>query len=178
MSRRPLLYLLIVAAIVFITGGCSSDGCLSNQNALPLAAFYSASPDKQVSVRGIEISGVGAPGDSVLVAPTQTITTVYLPMRSDRNSTEWHLLYRPSEALSISDDITFDYTSEPHFVSEECGAMYFYRITRVDYTTNMIDSVVVTDSLITNYDLTRIRIYLHEGDEDDEEDEAPEEPEA
>lgn len=175
MSRRPLLYLLAVAVIVVFFGGCSSDGCLSNQNALPMAAFYSASADKQVSVRGLQISGVGAPGDSVLVPATQSVTTVYLPMRSDRSSTQWQLLYRPSEALTITDYITFDYTSEPHFVSEECGAMYFYRITHVDYTTNMIDSVVVTDSLITNYDLTRIRIYLHE--EDESEEEAPEEPE-
>lgn len=177
MSRRSFLYLLAVAAILFIAGSCSSDGCLSNQNALPLAEFYSAKSDKQVSVRGVEISGVGAPGDSVLIAPTQSVSKVYLPMRSDRSSTEWQLRFE-AENTYISDFITFDYNSEPHFVSEECGAMYFYRITRVGYTTNVIDSVVVTDSLINNYDFARIRIYLHEEDPAEEtEDEAQEEPE-
>ncbi len=174
MSLRSLLWYILAVAMGVAVASCNSDGCLSNQNALPQAAFWSASTGKQVNVRGVEISGVGAPGDSILIPATSSIGTFYLPMRSDRPSTEWELRFVPEAGVTISDFITFDYTSQPHFVSEECGAMYFYHIDRVSYTTNVIDSVVVLDSLITNYDLTRIRIYLHEEEETPEE--APEEP--
>lgn len=170
MNLRTLFYLVAIG--VTLLSGCSSDGCLNNQSALPLAAFYSSASGNTVSVSGVEIRGVGAPGDSVLVKPTQRISTVYLPMRSDRQSTEWEFTFTVSEVLAISDNITFDYTSIPYFASEECGAMYYYHIDRVGYTTSVIDSVVVTDSLITNYDMTRIRIYLRE-----QEQPAPEEPE-
>lgn len=177
MSIRPILCTL-TAAIIIIMAGCNSDGCLNNQNALPQAAFFSGLTDKQMSVRGVEVRGVGAPGDSVLISPTSAVSTFYLPMRSDRGSTEWEFNFVVSEKVSITDYITFEYTSQPHFASEECGAMYFYHIDRVDYTTNVIDSVVVLDSLITNYDMTRIRIYIQETPVGGEEEEAPEEPES
>ena len=38
--------------------------------------------------------------------------------------------------------------------------MYNYRITRCTTTYNLIDSVVVADSLITNTDRLRIKIYF------------------
>ena len=48
--------------------------------------------------------------------------------------------------------------------------MFFYRITKVDYTTNLIDSVVVTDSLINNLNIKRILIYFRTGQNPDEND--------
>ena len=38
--------------------------------------------------------------------------------------------------------------------------MFIYRIKRCSTTTHLIDSVVVADSLITNVDIVRIRIYF------------------
>ena len=38
--------------------------------------------------------------------------------------------------------------------------MYHYRITAYTYTTHLIDSVAVTDSLITNIDRETIQIYF------------------
>ena len=38
--------------------------------------------------------------------------------------------------------------------------MYCFRITDVQYTTHIIDSVGVADSVITNVDIQRIRIYM------------------
>ena len=56
--------------------------------------------------------------------------------------------------------LTFDYSASPYFASEECGALYYYHIRRLKHTTHLIDSIVITDSLITNADLERIRIYF------------------
>ena len=153
-SLRLLGVLLASAALA----ACSSGGCYDNQSAIPLAAFYDSASDAAISLSGIEIAGVGAPGDSVLVPSNRTVAEVYLPMRATAESVSWRLRY--DDEGRYDDLITFGYTSQPYFASDECGAFYRYRINRCDYTTNVIDSVVVTDSLVTNVDMVRIKIYL------------------
>lgn len=153
---------LIAAALCLAAGACGSGGCYDNQNAIPLAQFLEIGTSKSISISGVGISGVGAPNDSVLVQPSQSISQVYLPMRSSASSTAWCFHYT-GEAASVetdNDTITFNYSSLPFFASEECGAMYYYKITSFSYTTHLIDSVAVTDSLITNVDIPRINIYF------------------
>lgn len=92
-------------------------------------------------------------------------------MRSTQSSTAWRFIYRQKELeeAGVEDEISFDYESLPYFASEECGATYRYRVRRVAYTTNVIDSVVMTgDSLITNVDAVNIRIYFRTAEPDGE----------
>ena len=81
-------------------------------------------------------------------------------MRSTKQSTAWRFRYDQEGHEGLDDIVTFDYESQPFFASEECGAMYNYRITRCTTTYNLIDSVVVADSLITNTDRLRLTIYF------------------
>ena len=64
----------------------------------------------------------------------------------------------------------FGYTSEPYFASEECGAMYRYRIHTMRNTFHLLDSVVIVDSLITNADVVTLKFYFRTQNE-------PQEPE-
>lgn len=43
--------------------------------------------------------------------------------------------------------------------------MYYYRISSVETSTNLIDSVTVVDSLVTNADRISFKIYFRIGDE-------------
>lgn len=160
-SPLPLAVIFMAAAM---TQSCNTSGCTDNQSALPLAGYYSSSSGAEISVADMSVRGEGAPGDSVLYGPGETRSEVYLPFRSNTDRTSWIFTYEPDETTSVSDRIDFTYTSTPHFASEECGAMYFYRITSVAHTSNLIDSVVVTDSLITNVNERRIRIYFRTAD--------------
>ncbi len=152
---------IIPAAILAAVSGCNTSGCLDNRSAIPLAGIYSSETGEAISVSGVEISGVGAPNDSVLAA-SGSIGQVYLPMRSTATTTTWcfHYTQEGLDASEMNDTVSFGYTSEPYFASEECGAMYIYNITSVRYTTHLMDSVIVTDSLITNTDIERIKIYF------------------
>ncbi len=141
---------------------CNTSGCLDNQSAIPLAGLYSSETGQSISLNIIEISGVGAPGDSVLVAAGTAVQQVYLPMRSTVDETSWCIHYT-QENLSdpaLNDTVTFGYESQPYFASEECGASYRYYINSVKCTTHLLDSVVLADSLITNADIERIRLYF------------------
>ena len=61
---------------------------------------------------------------------------------------------------AYNDTLTFGYTSSPYFASEQCGAMLLYEIHSFKYTRHLVDSVAIVDSLITNTDLERIKIYF------------------
>ncbi len=164
---KILTALFFVAAILVAVVACNTSGCLENQNSVPLAGFYSYASGKSISVDSLEIGGVGAPNDSLLCDVSQTLSSLYLPFRAMHSSTSFYIHYaqRGLDYPELNDTLTFDYDSQPYFASEECGAMYHYRITRFTYTRHLIDSVGISDSLINNVDIERIRIYFRTSDE-------------
>lgn len=163
---RTLKYLILTLVcslpLLPFMYGCSATGCTDNQNSVPLAGFYSYQTGQAISVDSIAIGGVGAPGDSLLLAPSQKSTSVYLPFRATQGSTTFQLTYMQKSLAEIGakDQITFYYEARPWFASEECGAMYHYRITRVMHTYQLLDSVGVTDSLITNVERQTIQLFF------------------
>lgn len=126
---------------------------------------------KPITPDSIEIGGVGAPGDSLLLKVSQREGKLYLPFRSADKETSYYIRYR-AKALDypeLYDTITFRYESIPFFASEDCGAMFQYRIRGVDYTRHLVDSVGLADSLITNVDLETIGIYFRTSEPTDPE---------
>jgi len=61
---------------------------------------------------------------------------------------------------AIADTLTFKYERIPYFVSEDCGAMYRYRVVEFKSTHYMIDSIALADSVITNVNRQTIQIYF------------------
>lgn len=162
---KRLLYIVIcVATVAAVAVSCNNVGCTDNQNSVPLAGFYSMSTFEQVSLSGIDVGGVGAPADSLLIKSEgfEAASQVYMPLRSTSDVTRYFISYRQPglDSLGLADTITFRYTSIPYFASEECGAMYHYRITSLQYTRLLIDSIGLTDSTITNVERETIKIYF------------------
>lgn len=158
---NKMLIAIATVAASLLSQGCNTSGCTDNQNSLPLAGFYS-SAGEAVSISDIEISGVNQPTDSLLYASGSSQHLVYLPFRSKYTTTSYafHYTQEGLDDPQYNDTITFDYTSAPYFASEECGAMLTYSITRMSYTRHLIQSVEIVDSLITNTDIERIKIYF------------------
>lgn len=150
---------------------CNTQGCTDNHNALPLMGFYAmgvgddgAPVERAIALDSIDIGGVGAPGDSLLVASGQSVGQLYLPFRYHSSRTAFYFCYHyKAQGIDkpvFNDTVTFTYDSEPYFASEECGAMYRYRIREVEYTRHLIDSVAVSDSVITNVERERMKVYF------------------
>lgn len=150
--------------------GCGSSGCLENGTTLPLAGLYSSSTGKAISVDSLQVKGIGAPDDSLLLAATRATGSVYLPFRADYESVSYVFSVKTRELdfPGLYDTVTFKYQTIPYFASADCGAMYVYRVNNVAYTTHLIDSVVITDSLFTNADREQIKIYYRTATEDDQ----------
>ena len=177
---KKLRALVFVAwsAILFMMAACNSTGCLDNRSSIPYAGFYSYNTLQAITIDSVEIGGIGAPNDSLLMESKDRYSNLYLPFRFEQDNTAFFIRY-VSKALNypwLIDTIRFDYKAIPMFVSEECGAMYLYEVTRMTYTTHLIDSIALTDSLITNVDIERIKIFFrteHPGDDDGVDNEPP-----
>lgn len=135
---------------------CSGDGCINNRNSIPLAGFYSLPDEQQVTVSRMPIYGLGAPNDSSLLDTATNSQQVYLPLRASQTQTSFVF-----DGGTIFDTLTINYESYPYYDGEDCGAMWRYLIHDVQYTRNMIDSVLVTDPLITNIERERLMIFLN-----------------
>lgn len=156
-------FVIVVSVLLAAISSCNTSGCLDNQSSIPLAGFYASGTDKGINIGSVmQIHGVGAPGDSLLSPSTSSASNIYLPMRNAYPSVSWclHYIQENISDPAFNDTVTFDYTSHPYFASQECGAMYIYKIKRVEYTRHLIDSVVVVDSTITNTDIERLRFYF------------------
>lgn len=162
-----IILMLTLSSIV----GCSTSECYDNQNSLPLAGFYSSTLTPQsISIDSVSILGIGAPGDSILQDSVRGLSEVYLPFRIDQNSTTYQIKYLFGLAglYRLSDIITFNYDIVPMFVSTACGTVYYYKMNSIDYTTNLIDSVVCPSGEITNANIENLKIYFRVDDEDSE----------
>lgn len=159
---RKLLCLIIMTLVLYSLSGCNNGGCTDMRSSTPRADFYSASTQKAILVDSLEVTGIGAPGDSLLYNGSQRLSMIYLPMPADRENVSWRLAYIQAELAAVEAADTLSYTFErfPWFAGEECGAMYKYRITSMHYTTHLIDSVSITDSLVANVDVPTFNIYF------------------
>lgn len=163
-TAKQAMAALIGAAMLLATGACSNDGCSDNRSSIPLAGFYSAATGQAIRLDSIAIGGYGAPGDSLIMSEGTSATKVYLPLRSTATEVTYYIDYlqHDLQQMAIHDDVTLRYESIAWFESEQCGAMWRYRITSVSHTRAVLDSVAITspDSLITNIDRESIRLYF------------------
>lgn len=153
---------LVGLLVATFSGGCNTQGCTDNQSALPLMGFYSMSTKEQIALDSLEMGGVGAPSDSMLFRKGSSRQWVYLPFRfaSGESRFFFHYAYPGIDDPANNDTVVLCYSAEPYFASEECGAYYRYKLKSVGYTTHLIDSIGVSDSLITNIEMERIQVYF------------------
>lgn len=160
-KNRQIIYSILGTAMISLLPGCNTNGCLENRSSIPKAGFYNGE-DQKIGLDSVSITGVGVAGGEPINRVGTSISSISLPMRSTMDNTTWVLGYewKYLGGGELTDTISFDYESTPYFASEECGVIYRYQITKMRYTTNLVDSVVLVDSLITNIDTEQIKIYF------------------
>lgn len=181
MSNTLKILALMLLPASLLLSGCNNAGCTDNHSALPLMGFYSASSGQSLTLDSIDFGGVKAPLDSLLVHSGEKTSKIYLPFRNDQPSTSFFFHYdyklQGLDLQELNDTITFLYTSTPFFASNECGAMYQYHIDRVEFTRHLIESVVITDSTITNVERERIQVFFRVAEPEPEQPQDPDNPE-
>lgn len=169
---RNLLGILMALALMAMAVGCNTNGCLENRNSVPKAGFYGSADVKAMTLDSVAIVGLGMADSLPLSAAGQRISSIYLPMRSTETETGWVFQYKWKvlDYEQLYDTLVFRYDSAPFFSSNECGVIFKYHITSMQYTRHLIDSIALVDSLITNVDIEQIKIYFRTAEEEEPED--------
>ena len=140
-------------AVSFVS--CNNDNCIGNSTGIPLAGFYI--DDKAITITNLTVYGIGAPNDSTIIN-NASAKNVYLPLRLTTSSCKYVFNYN-TEGVE-NDTLTLSYDAIPYFESHECGAMYNFLITSFEHTCHAIDSVTISQPLITNADVVTIKIHM------------------
>lgn len=161
-KTKNIIYIIFFVGISYVLWSCNTSGCLENRSSIPLAGFYSSATGQTLSLDSLLIYGLNKPDSTDLNTVGTPINSIYLPMRSTMESTGWVISYKWKylDSIKLADTINFKYSSLPYFASDECGVIYKYNIEQMEYTKHLIDSVILTDSIITNLDIERIKIYF------------------
>jgi len=147
----PVLVLLLVAA------GCQyAPKCLEPYNVLLHARFVTqdGSREKDTLLVNADIYGIGRE-DTLLTSGKESFSKIDFPMDPNRDSCRFAFRYN-----GLTDTLLFLYDRSVRLLSYECGFIMEYGNLQVEYTMHQIDSVAVTDSLVSNTDDENIKIYL------------------
>lgn len=159
LSKKNIYNYLFICLTMLIAVSCS-DTCGENMNAIPLAGFYEAGETvSQVAVDSLKVCGVNAPGDSVLLSPTERKSELYLPFRIDSDTTSFIFTRQNNSEINRS-TVTFIYSRTPRFDSYECGVSYIFDMRKIECTGNLIDSVTCPMGFIDNTNIENLHIYF------------------
>lgn len=118
--------------------------------ALLNASFYNSTTKKAISP-GISLQGIGL--DSLLFRQ-ESMFNVIFPLTV--NDTTRYIIWIDAK----SDSITFIHETTQKLASMESGFYYEYKLRLVKITHNRIDSVQITDSLVTTKWNENIKLYI------------------
>ena len=142
MKKLPIVLGILLVAVVSFFPACEVENCPPNALAYAQFAF------------------VDQYGRSVQYTDTLTVigqletadTTIYDTLIN--KSTTTRTLSRQRAVLTVT------HRNIPYFINLDCGTMMFYEVTGAETTTRMLDSLVITNPNIDNYEKENFKIYF------------------
>ncbi len=162
----------IIASIILLFASCTGDDiCREDLDRGMYANLYKMVYDDDLEQMTAEsysvqmsVNGVG--NDSVIY--DETLSELYLPLQKFSDTTSFALTTTFMDEDSVytvyKDTIHVYHTNEEEFVSLECGCAITNTINSIAVTTNVLDSVIIENSLVTSSSLNNIKIYLKDND--------------
>lgn len=152
-SYRTILLLLFAAfEILFIS--CAPEACLEETESLVKASLYDNTTKRLRSPDSLTLYGLNHE-TAKLYDRSRGVQPVLFPL--DLSSDNCTFVIKID---SVSDTITFRYTSNPRLVSKECGYTFYFNLTDTPfYTRNAIDRIYTANRKITTYNEENLRIF-------------------
>jgi len=152
-SKRTCIFLWLLALLAVIAS-CTPESCLEETNTFVNATFYIN--DGSGSIKAPDTLTIYGSGkeENLLYNKTVNRSTAKIPLDASTGSCIFIL-----KINNITDIVTFNYTSYPHFISKECGYTFYHSIESVHNTKNIIDTIFISNNSVLLSDEENIRIY-------------------
>lgn len=164
-KKKHILHKYSIAVVMFLTiafcAACTDDEVCEEVTANDLRiGFYIAGQDTETrAVFGsLTVFALENP-DSLIYNRQNNVSVIELPLNPHRNQCTFVLDFN-----FVTDTIRLEYTREEHLISVECGFTMFFNIYEVAYTTNLIESLIQTNTYVTNSFDEHFKVYFPEPD--------------
>lgn len=159
MKKLPIVLGILLAAAVSFFPACEVENCPPNALAYAQFAFvdqYGRAVQYTDSLTVIgQLETAGKTIYDTLINKSTNTSTLSLPL-SYGEQTRFIFQY----ANRQSDILTITHRNVPYFINLDCGTMMFYEVTGAETTTRMLDSLVITNPNIDNYEKENFKIYF------------------
>jgi len=142
----------IIIAILLIIVSCTPEACFEETVAKVKVPFYLSSTQKAKAPDNLTIYGLNT-GTDKIYADSKSVSPAELPLDPSTDNCSFVLVIN-----GVSDTIVVAYDSYPHLISIECGYTYYHTTGVLSYTKNIIDTIIVKNTLVTTGNEENFRI--------------------
>lgn len=150
MSKKMLMKIFLYTILIMIIVSACKDVFDPPPQAYVGTSFLNSVTKKEMSST-ISVWGIGV--ESLWLKDT-VLQKIILPLSSN-DTTNYLITFD-----SLADTITFIHRTYQKYASMETGFYFEFKLKSIDYTRNRIDSIQITDSLVTTQWHENIKLYL------------------
>jgi hypothetical protein len=164
MKIRLIILTFMLVILSALTSCKKGDYCALDVTSLMNIGFYKMQDDEMKSLTMTNLLAQGNTVDSVI--SESSVTKISLQLSNDADSSVYIFTMTISDTSIVdtvstfTDTIKFNYTRQLFLLSYECGFMYNYTITDIQNTHNIIDTITITERLISTADAENLRILF------------------
>ena len=150
-GANMIFFLMIPSLLLlFFLSRCTPESCFEETNAYVKIMFYDttgkADPPDSITLYGLGIT------DS-LYRKDKNIQPALLPLDASDGNSVFII-----KINGVTDTLTFNYSSYPHLISQECGYSFYHVIDTPLFTSNKISRIRLMNRNITTTNEENIRI--------------------
>jgi len=139
--------------ILFRIFSCTPQGCLEETDVMVRGSFYQTGTGKIRTIDSITFTGVGV-DTTRIYDKALNISSISIPLNSGSDTSVFIM-----KLNGIADTVTFICKSFPHFISKECGYVFFHSIENVTNTRTDVD-FLISNRFTSTANEENIRIFL------------------
>ena len=154
MPNKISIGLIALCTVIYFTS-CDERVCEEDTDVYLNAGFYTMSSGFQRDSIVQDLTLYGAGRSDSLIYDQSTRQKIYLPLSKHSDTSRFIL-----QIAGIQDELTLISTRKLKLISHECGFITEYDIQEIQSTTINIDSAIVVQHIVTNFDEEHIKIFL------------------
>lgn len=167
--RKIIPLILLIGCVIGIICSCTEDDdCSGNvrrmltANILTVISTDTARWETPYTLDVLNVYAYGT--DSVIINDDQDVKTLSLPLRFNVEETIMVFSYMLHSEDTLpqrydKDTIVFRHHNTPYFLTLDCNFVVKQELTDLQYTTHVLDSIVIVNPTASNNGTENIKIY-------------------
>ena len=149
----PVNLILVLSGLSIFIHSCTPESCFEETESFLKVSFYDDVTKKLRAPDSLTIYGLN--NDSILYNNIRNVQPALIPL----NTTEIKCVFIIT-INDMTDTVEFSYSSYPHLISKECGYTFYHNLDQEPiFTSNAINNIYISKSIITTNNEENIRIF-------------------